>query len=420
MYLFIRAFLVGITCFFFSFKTHAYYPATLWSSDRISETLVGVRVGPVLKDEKPALVTLSPHHLVIYEKNEEKISKLIEYNNLPDNEWIKLGLYDFEGDGVEEILIAGFRKGRPLSVVLQVENKQIIQKAEAPFFVNVIEWEGKKQAVGQNSLGLDDFTGPVFKLELKGKALQKGEIFFLPGGLSGKAIPLFSLQGFFSKEISSDGFLYLNDLGNLVHFGKKVDTSQKTKWKTKWTSSPSYGGAVYFLKRVVANPFGQVENQRFYVPVSFESNSSFWSLKSPVDSQGLENALCPEPVSPEPVLVYGVCVSPKKLPRKNLNEPVKGDPWKLYLIKNEGYLKNVIGAVPSVKNSQMVRVLWTGYGFQEEWNSPRLDGAISDFTLVDWDGDGREEILAAFLLRDKGYTDTLKKQDSLLLVIQPK
>jgi hypothetical protein len=47
-----------------------------------------------------------------------------------------------------------------------------------------------------------------------------------------------------------------------------------------------------------------------------------------------------------------------------------------------------------------------------------LDGAISDFDLIDWNGDGKTEIIASFLLRDKGYTDTLKKQDCLIIVLE--
>lgn len=334
---------------------HAVYPGTIWSSDRITDSLIGVRVGRVFGDGGTDVVAISPSTLYVFRATEGKLTKVFQAPTLPGSSWIKVSLFDVDGDGTQEIALSAMRPERVESVLAKVDNQRLTILDKVPGYLTALKWEGRPVLVGQKGYGESDYTGPLEKLSWNGKKLVPNGRIALPGGLSGKSMGLFSVAGI------DNGFLYLSPSGALNFYEQAGK-----KFKKRWVSGEDYGGSVYYLNREVKNVLNQVENNRFFVPPSFHYRSST-----------------------------------------------------ITLIKNSGYLKNVIGAVPSVKNAQFIQLTWTGYGFQEGWNSPRMDGAISDLDLLDWDGDGSAEIIATLLLRDRGYVDTLKKQDSLIIVVKP-
>lgn len=360
------------------------YPGALWSSARMPSPLVGVRVGQITNDFPLEVATLSLQQLTLYQIRDHQLTKLLEYKGEHGSEWMKLNLFDVDGDGVSEIIISGFVTDRPHSWIMQLQGNQLKIIQEVEFYLNILPWQGQEILVGQKGFGGAAFTGPLLQLKWDGKNLiQAGEI-ALPGKLLPEAMSLYSLYGWDVQD--RRGFLFLSDTARLYFFERDTD-----KWKRSWASGANYGGPVVFLDRETRNILNQVETTRFFVPLKMASNR--WL-----------------PRRWHPPLVAQSTGDGRQ---STANQD------KLYLVKNEGYLKKIVGAVPTIKTSQMVRLNWTGYGFQEDWSSVSLDGAIADFDLVDWDGDGVEEILAILLLRDHGYFDTLKKQDSLLLVLKP-
>lgn len=90
----------------------------------------------------------------------------------------------------------------------------------------------------------------------------------------------------------------------------------------------------------------------------------------------------------------------------------------LYVIKNDEYLKSVVGIKPHPKSSQIVRLRWEGEnGLAEVHNSPRYGGAITDLRLIDFNGDGRLELLVSFLVRQSGYLDQFSAQKSRIAIV---
>lgn len=331
------------------------YPSTFWSSERIHEPLRSIRVGAVFPDNRKDIVVLGSHRLMVYRWLADHSYKILDYKGNNSEEWIKLTLFDLDQDGTDEVFISGFLYGKVCTLMGRIKGEKWVRGESVPYFISELVWEGKKILVGQTSVGGDDFSGPLFEMVWDGKKLIPGKTIKLPGGLSGDAMPIYSVSGFGS------GFLYLNGSGKIIYFAREGE-----KYRKKWMSGETYGGPVITINREVKNVLNETEKKRFVVPLS----------------------------------------------------PQIHTPSEIYVIKNAGYLDSVIGAVASIKNTQLTRLTWTDYGFQETWNSPRLDGALTDFTFFDWDGDGKDEIVATFLLRDNGYIDTLKKQDSLIIVLK--
>lgn len=366
-----------------SSPVEAYYPSSIWSSERIPENLIGIKAGYFGENREILLAGLTPKRLILFKVEGDQLVEKASFKGGPRDEWIKLSLTDLEGDGIDEILVSGFYGENIQSLIIKFENNKLIKIGNLDYYLSSITLNNEKIVAGQKRLGGDDFTGPVFKMKWNGKALEKGEEIFLSSGLSGESMSLYAIQGVQLVE-DQRGFVHLSPSGKLVYFQEMAG-----KYKRQWTSGGEYGGAVTYLDRPIRNATNEVVERRFFIPLSFQTDQSAGRI-----------------VVNRPPIPF---ITPQTF--------FPNQTQALHVIKNEGYLKNVLGAVPSIKNSQIVRLTWTGYGFQEDWNSPRFDGAISDFDLVDWDGNGDLEVLAILLLRDKGYVDTLKKQDSLLIVI---
>lgn len=445
------------------------YPSTLWSSDKVPETIISLRAGSITEIGKKEVVAISAQKLNIFRFEGHRALKSFIKRATKNQEWIKVALVDLDKDGIHEILLSGFYNDRVEGQLISLKGGQFKLLDTVPYYLDKIIWNGQEIIAGQKGLGGDDFTGPLEVFEWNGSKLKKKKRIELPGGLSTRTIPIYSLMGLPSKE--SERFLALGESGQLKHYIKNVE-----KFRKSWQSGTSYGGSVFYLNKEIKNPFNQVTKNRFFIPIRLASNQDVFPWKEVYlaensiqknetqNSEKEENN--EEKVKDEDNLPKVNLEELQKL-IKTLNEQMEShasqkeyeeaaklrdeiatlkeverkyhiaeaqkkreaiknkkrinssdtDNLSIYLVKNEGYLKNVIGAVPSIKNTQMVRLVWSGYGFQEVWNSPRLEGAISDYDLVDWDGDGKEEILAAFLLREGGYVDTLKRQDSLFIVL---
>jgi len=402
---------------FLSFSQPLYaasLPSTLWSSNRINETLLGVKVGSILEGGETGIATLSQKRLTVYKWEGEGLQEIAHLDASGRDEWIKLTVADVDQNGQMEIIVSAVNRESVYSFVFEFSSDKIIKKQDFKYYVSSIAWTGENRLIGQKRLPGDDFSGPVFLLNQTAKGLEVGDRLNLPMGSSGESYSLYSIQGFQAGE--QDGFVRMSDTGKINYYIRSGED-----FRRQWTSGGEYGGNVIYLDQPLSNALKEVTSTRFYIPLSFA-----------FEDQAYLKSIKPLPLPPPPPPVEE---EPKKF-KKNLNQlalasaegeaplalPVEGAtraPNKdhLYVIKNEGYLQNVIGAVPSVKNTQIVRLDWTGYGFQEGWNSPRFDGAITDFQIIDWEGDGKPEVLATLLLRDRGYADTLKRQDSLLIVL---
>lgn len=89
----------------------------------------------------------------------------------------------------------------------------------------------------------------------------------------------------------------------------------------------------------------------------------------------------------------------------------------LQVVKNDGYIKSLVGAIPVMKSAQIVSLRWDGERLQETATLPHHDGAITDVVAVDFNQDGLRELLVVFLVRKLGYLDALRTQDSIIAVL---
>ncbi len=381
---------------FSSFSHAATLPGSLWTSDRVSEPLIGIAVAPTVDSSWQSIITLGQETLSIYRYSDEKSSKVLEYKKNSGEEWIKLTTFDVDQDGLDEAIISGFYHERVVSKVVSFKEGRAQVLLEMPYYVTRYQWGDRSILAAQKRHGNDDFSGHIYEIKISGSDYALGQDLNIVKGLRIQVPPLYSIQAF------QTGYLYLDSVGTLHYY-------EGTPFAKRWSSSQNYGGHAFYLDRQVKGILNDLQKERFFVPLSFRPLEAYPVLNARTFNP---DATCPDPT------VSCVPAPQSHVLTKKYEEP-SADQKAVYLVKNEGYLNNVIGAVPSVKSSQIIKLAWTGFGFQEVWSSPRYDGAITDLALVDWDGDKKEEIAFTLLLRDRGYADTLKKQDSLIVVVKP-
>ncbi|MBL7686306.1 MAG: hypothetical protein JNK65_09785, partial [Deltaproteobacteria bacterium] len=67
------------------------------------------------------------------------------------------------------------------------------------------------------------------------------------------------------------------------------------------------------------------------------------------------------------------------------------------------YLKGVIGTKPIVKNAWFVKLDWEELGLRETFSTRKLEGYISDYTLVRLPGESKDQLLALVWVKNPGF-----------------
>lgn len=167
-----------------------------------------------------------------------------------------------------------------------------------------------------------------------------------------------SAPSMFERSLLGDESVIIDSDGKL--------TVYDAKGKGTWRSGMAYGGAY---------DFGQTNDK---------------------DSLGLQKA---ERYFIQPRMVYDALSST------------------LYVVQNEGYVKNAIGAIPAMKWSQIIGLEKSGGRLSEKVTLPRVDGAISDLQVIDYNRDGVQDLLVTFLTRKLGMLDSLRDQQTVFAII---
>jgi len=153
--------------------------------------------------------------------------------------------------------------------------------------------------------------------------------------------------------------------GNLISLGGDHKlTVRKPNGKKVWKSSMHYGMAIDYLDIKEKDPLGIKRENRFYIP--------------------------------------------SRMLVKDKN---------LLVIKNDGYLKSIVGTLPNIKSSQLLTLVWTAGGFQELKTTPRLNGAITDIRFIDFDKDGMDELMVSYLMKKSGYFEAYRGYSTVIAVI---
>ena len=69
-------------------------------------------------------------------------------------------------------------------------------------------------------------------------------------------------------------------------------------------------------------------------------------------------------------------------------------------VKNHEMMDNVMKNFRKYTEAEIIALEWNGIGLEEKWNTKKTTGYIRDFAIGDHDNDGRNELVAALLLKE--------------------
>lgn len=351
-------FIVAVLCRLFPMEIAAagsVLPGAFWQSPEISGAILSASWGDVDGNGAPEIVTVQESRLEILTKNPDGSLTLLATFEANDGErFHRVWVGDFNGDFHVEMVLDGFRGDRPFAKILGWQNGQVIVLQTERAAVAPLFWQGMTRLFRQVGHGRGDWAQDLQELAWNGSRYAA----------NGSTLSL-------AKGVGGNGV----SLYSLTGLGDKLAVFQDDGFlivmdgngKQLWRSGLRYGGALDEAAFSGRDPLGINRTGRVIL-----------------------------------------------VPRGSWQD--RGQT--LTVIKNIGFLPSVVGAFANMKASEFAMLEWTEGGFQERKVSPRYDGAISDVSAIDYDGDGlSDELLLVLWSRKGGVLETSRPKTSILTVV---
>jgi hypothetical protein len=315
-----------------------------WNSLKIPIALKGIGVADIDNDGIPELVAIDDKNLYIYSVDKEGVKLKKEFKGVGPVWNYNIAVGDFNGNDLPEIyLTRKYMEKAATRVIEFTGNDFVVIADDLPWFIREVKGEGKK-LVGEKFRQVDGLYGGVKFLKWKeGKIVEDGPL----------DIPKWiDLYGFTLCDATGDGkddFIYLTERDRLRLYEKEEGGA----WKQTWESTSYYGGSINNIE------FG---------PNSFDQKTI--NVKA-----GIECGRVTEEGRREIITSSNDAVS--------------------RIFKNISY------------ESGLTRgLIWGEFGFEDRWQTKKINGYVADFVLVDLKKDGLEEIVELVVVKQPSLFST--------------
>jgi TolB-like protein len=321
-----------------------------WKSANFKHLINGIAVGDVTGDGKIETVTITPDAVIVYRSEDGRFQQLQE---IPEGSKHLIGvdIADINANGFAEIFVTAFNATKKvlLSFVLEYDGKnfaKIIQ--DSPWIYRIVDTPARgKILLGQRPKVNQPFSGSVHEMNWENGDYVPGDEIKTPRQKN--------LLGFAIGDVLNDG------LETVVAF-KPNDKLQiiDPEGKTIWEGNDTLGGSMQYYDLPIEVP-GQVQN-KIYLPMRLVVRKDPASKESEV-----------------------IVVTNDELTNRRIE-----------------YRQFTDARIEAFK--------WNGIGLASHWQTRKISGYISDFVIGDFDNDGRDELIAAVIL----------KEGRLILISEPK
>jgi len=316
-----------------------------WKSQTFNSLISGIEIGDVNGDNILETVVATPTKVSIYQGVNNKFRKLYEYETGRFSRNIGTDIADMNGNGTPEIYISGLNNQLTgvNSTVLEFTGSgfQVLAKDSRWLFRVADHNLRGKVLLGQKRKvdDMDPFSSAVFELNWTGQELSASERILPPR----KA----SVMGVAYSDI-------LNDGGEAIIAYTKTDKLQvlNLSGKSQWTGGDTLGGNLQHLAMPTKGRGDQYLNA-FYLPTRLRTTD--------LDGDGK---------------------------------------YEVILIKNYEMAGRKLQQFRSFKDGQLEAHIWNGLGMVPQWKTRKISGRIQDFAVGDFDGDGRQELVAAIIMKE--------------------
>lgn len=318
-----------------------------WKSRNLPIQIRGMAVGDVDGDGKNETVFIDNRTVNVYRLTDSTFAKVAEIDGGASSNHISVDVADINGNGIAEIYVTSLTgtSGRLNSFVLEMAGGQFKRLAENQgHFFRVVETSVRgKILVGQRQGTMDDVFGQhVYELTWSGAALEDVATINLPKDVN--------LYAFAYGDILNDGREMIAASTKNEHLGIFEPSGRE-----EWVSDDPYGGSVIYLEPPSTNQdisgkdnFDKYSEHRIYLPPRI--------IVADLDQDGKKEVLA---------------------------------------VKNKDATGRVFGRVRAFKSGYISAHQWEGIGLYEKWRVRQVSGHICDFTVADFNNDGKDEIVFA-------------------------
>ena len=323
-----------------------------WRSASFKHLINGIALGDVDRDGKIETVVVTPQEVIIYRAERGRFYKAHEIKDSGSQYNIGVDVADINENGYPEIFITRLTATRLAinSIVFEYDGKnfqKIIDGSSWYFRVADVPGRGKI-LLGQKHRMAKPFSGRIYDMIWKNSEyVPEAEI---------KTPKKIQVMGFAMGDI-------LNDKQETAVAYRKDDRMQiiDANGKEVWKSGERYGGSTLYCLGEKERR-SQVNNPIYY-------------------------------------------------PMRLLVTDTNGDgESEVIAVKNYNVTGGHLQRFRKFTNAHVESMTWDGLGLQTRWKTRKISGFIRDYTLGDFDNDGKIELVAAVIL----------SEGSTILIGQPK
>ncbi|MEK7851731.1 MAG: VCBS repeat-containing protein [Deltaproteobacteria bacterium] len=325
-----------------------------WKSHKVPLALKGIGVADLDNDGAVDLAAIDEKNLYIYSVDKEgvKLKREFKGGGAVSNYNIVVG--DFNANGFPEIyLTRRYLEKAATRVIEYTGNDFTVIADDLPWFIREIKGQDKK-LVGEKFRQIDGLYGGVKLLKWKeGRMAEDGPL-DMPKWMD--------LYGFTICDATGDGkndFIYLDENDRLRLYEKDDGGG----WKQIWQSTGYYGGSI---------------NNIEYGPNSTEQKSI--NVKAAIQCGKVVEEGRREIIT-------------------SSNDAVSR------VFKNTAYESGVTKGL-----------LWGEFGFEDRWQTRKINGYVADFVVADIKKDGFEEIVELVVVKQPSLFST---GESLIVTLTP-
>ena len=323
-----------------------------WRSARFKHLINGLAMGDVDQDGKNETVVATPNGLIIYRAESGKFYQAYEVELSGNRLNIGVDIADINNNGYPEIFLTSLGATQRViqSSVFEYDGSNFIKIVDnTPWYFRVAELPHRgKILLGQKHRVARPFSGRIYDMVWKNAAYEPEAEIKTPKSIQ--------VMGFSLGDILNDkqetGVAYRED--DRIQL---IDANGKELWR----SGDSYGGSTLFSVGEKERR-EQVQNPIYY-------------------------------------------------PMRLLVTDSDGDgETEVIVVKNYDIARGHLEKFRKFTNAHFESLTWDGLGLNVRWKTRKISGFIRDYTLGDFDNDGKLELVAAVII----------SEGSVVLISEPK
>jgi TolB-like protein len=340
----------------------------VFRSQKLSFLALGMDVGDVDGDGRPEIVVLSkPREVIVYQWDRGRLTKRGSFQGEKRDQVVWVCLVDANHDGRDEVYVSNLRGQRLASYVLEWREDRLKKLAtEIQWYFNRLTVPCKETILlGQKKNMEDLFIPGVYHLQFSGGSYQPLEGMSLPRRAN--------VFNFTQGDLDGDGKPETAFIGPKERLYLVDDDGTQL-----WQSREYYGATSNTLE-------GKSPDS---------GSTRVVGGGGATDDDEVETYYIPSP------LLLVDLNSDKQL--------------ELLANRNLSLVTRVLAGVRRFSDGEIQSLAWIGDSILPQWKTRPLRGMLVSYRLVDIDGDGQEELVAAAVLERGAF----KKSKSMIYVYE--